>query len=168
MNNNTLLYIGRFVILVIVQVFFLNHINFLGYLNPYVYILFILLAPITIHKSAFLFFSFLLGLTIDIFGDSGGVHAGACLVIAYMRPLFLRYSFGLSYEFQTVKLSKVRFGERLAYVFLLVVTHHFVLFLLEIFNFSHFLLTLKKTLFTSIFSIIVMLLVLVLFRRKDS
>ncbi|KAA1247422.1 rod shape-determining protein MreD [Aquimarina sp. RZ0] len=168
MNNNILLYIGRFIILVFVQVFILNHVNFLGYLNPYIYIIFILLAPITIHKSLFLFLSFVLGLTIDIFGDSGGIHAAACLVIAYLRPIVLRSVFGLSYEFQTMKLNNARFGERLAYVILLVFTHHIVLFSLEIFNLSHILLIGKKTLFTSLFSIVVVMLILVLFRRKDS
>jgi len=168
MNNNILLHIGRFVSLVLIQVLILNHINFLGYLNPYIYIIFILLAPINIHKSLFLFLSFILGLTIDLFGDSGGVHASAAIIITYLRPVVLRSVFGLSYEFQTVKLSKVGFGERLAYVTLMVFIHHIVLFSLEIFNFSHTLLIAKKTLFSSLFSIIVIMLVLVLFRRKDS
>ncbi|OED43051.1 hypothetical protein AB832_02755 [Flavobacteriaceae bacterium (ex Bugula neritina AB1)] len=103
-----------------------------------------------------------------MFGDSGGVHATACLIIAYLRPMVLRFVFGLSYEFQTVKLSNVGFGERLAYVTLLVFLHHIVLFALEIFNFSHILLIVKKTLFSSLFSIVVIMLILVLFRRKDS
>ncbi|WP_405208370.1 rod shape-determining protein MreD [Aquimarina sp. LLG6339-5] len=168
MNNNVLLYIGRFLSLILVQVFILNHINFLGYLNPYIYIIFILLAPININKSLFLFLSFLLGLTLDLFGDSGGIHATACICIAYLRPVILRSVFGLSYEFQTVKLSKVGFGQRLAYVTLTVFIHHIILFSLEIFNFSHTLLIAKKTLFSSLFSIIVIMIVLVLFRRKDS
>ncbi|GAA3509059.1 rod shape-determining protein MreD [Aquimarina addita] len=168
MNNNVLLYIGRFIILILVQVFILNHINFLGYLNPFIYIIFILLAPITIRKSVFFLLSFILGLTMDMFGDSGGVHAAACLIIAYTRPVVLRSVFGLSYEFQTVKLNTLGIGERLTYVTLLVFIHHLVLFSLEIFNFSHILLILKKTLFTSLFSIVVIMLILVLFRRKDS
>ncbi|MGY3791572.1 hypothetical protein [uncultured Aquimarina sp.] len=112
--------------------------------------------------------SFILGITIDLFGDSGGVHATACISIAYLRPVILRSVFGLSYEFQTVKLSKVNFGQRLAYVTLMIFIHHIILFTLEIFNFSHILLIAKKTLFSSLFSIIVIMLVLVLFRRKDS
>ena len=168
MNNSVLLYIGRFLVLALVQVFLLNNINFLGYLNPYIYIIFILLAPINIHKSLFLFFSFLLGLTIDLFGDSGGIHASACIVIAYIRPIILRSIFGLSYEFQTVKLSKVGFGELLAYVSLMVFIHHSILFSLEMFNFTHVLLIAKKTLFSSLFSIIIIMLILVLVRKKDS
>ena len=168
MNKDTLSHIGRFVILILVQTFILNHINFLGWLNPYIYIIFILLAPININKSLFLLLSFLLGLTIDMFGDSGGVHAAACLIIAFFRPVALRTVFGLSYEFQTVKLGNTGFGEKLAYVTLMVLTHHIVLFSLEIFNFSHILLILKKTLFSSLFTIMITMLVLVLFRRNDS
>ncbi|AXT61291.1 rod shape-determining protein MreD [Aquimarina sp. AD10] len=168
MNRDTLLHIIRFISLILIQVLILNHVDFLGYLNPYIYIIFILLAPININKSLFLLLSFILGLTIDIFGDSGGVHAAACLVIAFFRPIALRTVFGLSYEFQTVKLSNTRFGEKLAYVILLVLTHHIVLFSLEIFNFSHILLIAKKTLFTSLFTIVITMLILVLFRRNDS
>jgi len=168
MSNSILLYIGRFLILVFVQVFILNHIDFLGYLNPYIYLIFILSAPFKIHKSVFLIASFILGLSIDMFGDSGGVHAAACITIAYIRPLILRSVFGLSYEFQTVKLGRVSFGELLAYVTLMVFIHHSILFSLEIFNFSHILLIAKKTLFSSLFSILMTLLVLILFRRKNS
>ncbi|SHI84205.1 rod shape-determining protein MreD [Aquimarina spongiae] len=168
MNKDTLSHIGRFVILILVQTFILNHINFLGWLNPYIYIIFILLAPLNINKSLFLLLSFILGLTIDMFGDSGGVHAAACLIIAFFRPVALRTVFGLSYEFQTVKLGNTGFGEKLAYVTLMVLTHHIVLFSLEIFNFSHILLILKKTLFSSLFTIMITMLVLVLFRRNDS
>ncbi|MCK8522563.1 rod shape-determining protein MreD [Aquimarina sp. D1M17] len=168
MNKEVVANIGRFVILILVQVLVLNHVNFMGYLNPYIYIIFILLAPININKSLFLLISFILGLTIDMFGDSGGVHAAASLVIAFFRPIALRSVFGLSYEFQTVKLSNISFGEKLGYVILMVLTHHIVLFSLEIFNFSHILLIAKKTLFSSLFTIVITMLVLVLFRRNDS
>lgn len=168
MNKDTLLHIVRFIILILLQVIILNHINFLGYLNPYIYIIFILLAPININRSLFLTISFILGLIIDMFGDSGGVHAAASTIIAFFRPIALRSVFGLSYEFQTVKLSNVKFGERFLYVIIMVLTHHIVLFSLEIFNFSHILLITKKVLFSSIFTIVITMLALVLFRRNDS
>jgi len=167
MNKDTILHIGRFILLVLLQVLVFNHINFLGDLNPYVYIIFILFIPITINKSLFLFISFVLGLTMDIFGDSGGVHAAACLVITFFRPVALRSVFGLSYEFQTMKLSKIGYVETLIYVTLMVLTHHIVLFSLEFFNLSHILPILKKTLFSSLFTIVIIMLVLVLFKRKS-
>ncbi|MFC5047365.1 rod shape-determining protein MreD [Aquimarina hainanensis] len=168
MNNDIATHTFRFLFLVLIQILILNHINFLGYLNPYLYIIFILLAPITINRSLFLVVCFLLGLFIDMAGDSGGIHAAACVTIAYLRPFILRSSFGLSYEFQTIKLNKVRFGERLAYVTLMVLIHHLILFFLETFNFSHIVTVLKKTLFSSLFTILTTMLALVLFRKNNS
>jgi len=52
-----------FILLVLVQVAILNHIYFLGYINPMLYILFIILYPLRKEKASFLILSFLLGLT---------------------------------------------------------------------------------------------------------
>ena len=77
MNNIVAANITRFIILVLIQVLVLININFLGYINPYIYILFIILFPIKNNRLLFIFLSFLLGLTVDLFLDSGGVHAAA-------------------------------------------------------------------------------------------
>ena len=157
----------RFISLVLVQVLLLNHINFLDYINPYLYILFILLYPIDGNKSLLIFLSFLLGLSIDMFGDSGGVHAAACVAIAYIRPLILKFSFGVSYEYNMIKLHKTAFLERLIYISFMVIIHHLILFSLEIFSFSHIILILKSTLFSGIFSIVLIFSTLLLFSKNS-
>ncbi len=157
----------RFIILVAIQVLLLNHINFLGYINPYLYILFILTFPFNSNKSLLIVLSFLLGLTIDIFGDSGGVHAAACVVIAYFRPVILKYSFGVSYEYNTIKINQVGFRQRLIYVSSMIILHHLVLFSMEIFNINHIMLLLKSTLFSGIFSIVLILSSISIFSKKS-
>jgi rod shape-determining protein MreD len=89
MNNTIFINSLRFVLLVLLQVLLLNNINFLGYVNPYFYILFLVLYPFNTPQSLFMFLAFLLGLSIDAFEDSGGIHAAASLFIAYVRPVFL-------------------------------------------------------------------------------
>ena len=69
--------IFRFIILVLVQVLVLNNIQFLGYINPYIYILFILSLPVRTPRWASLLLAFVLGLTIDIFANTPGMHASA-------------------------------------------------------------------------------------------
>lgn len=157
----------RFVIAVLAQVLICNHIDFLGYIDPLVYIYFILLFPFNANRSFFLVAAFLLGLTIDIFSDSGGANAAACVIIAYIRPFVLRFSFGISYEHQSVKLENTAFGQRMGYIIILTFVHHFFFFLLEIFNISSILIILRNTLFFSIFTILVITLSITLFSRKN-
>jgi hypothetical protein len=166
-NSEILVNIFRFIMLVLLQVLILNHINFLGYVNPYLYILFILLYPLDGNKGLLIFLSFFIGLSIDIFGDSGGIHAASSVFIAYIRPMLLKFSFGVSYEYNMVKINKVPLIERLTYIASMVFLHHIILFSMEIFSFSHILLILKSTLFSSIFSIILIFCTLLLFSRKS-
>ena len=167
MNSVIITNTFRFLILLLLQVLLLNNINFLGYINPYLYVLFIILYPFNGNQTLFLFLSFLLGGGVDIFEDSGGINDAACLITAYIRPVVLRFSFGVSYDYQTIKFSSTQPGARISYIAILVFVHHFILFLLEFFNFAHFLLLLKKTFFSGLFTIILVFITLTLFNRKS-
>jgi len=156
----------RFILLILVQALVLNHINFLGYINPYLYILFIILFPVKNNRMLFIFLSFILGLTMDFFFDSGGIHAAASVSIAYIRPAILKFCFGTVYEFQTVKFDTVAFSSKVLYITILTVIHHFILFSLETFNISKVIFILQKTFFSSIFTIILCVLVTIIFSRK--
>lgn len=166
MNNISFFSILRFVILVLAQGLVLNHINFLGYINPYPYILFIALFPINNNRTLFIFLSFLLGLSVDFFTDSGGIHAAACVTIAYIRPPILKFSFGTIYDNQTIKFNQIEVGNRFLYFSIIAIIHHLILFSLEVFNISDIILILKKTLFSSIFTIILCIILSVLFSPK--
>ncbi len=168
MKNSILINSVRFIALLIAQVFIFNNINFMGYLNPYPYILFILVFPFSANRSLFLLIAFLSGLTIDMFGNSGGIHAAASLVVAYFRPIALRFTFGVSYEYNAIKLPNVSFYERVVFITSLVFLHHIILFSLEVFNISSILYILKKTLFTGIFTSLLCLAFNILFSSRQS
>ncbi len=167
MNNVIVLNSIRFIVLILVQALILNSINFLGYVNPYIYILFILLFPVNNNRSLFLVLSFILGLTLDLFLDSGGVHAVACLTIAYIRPVVLKFSFGTLYDYHSLKFNETELIKRTTYITILVLIHHLILFSLEIFSSNKIILMLKKSLFSSIFTIILCILITILFSRKN-
>lgn len=164
MNSTVLLNIVRFVLLLAAQILIFNQIDFWGYVNPYPYILFILLFPVNGNKSALLAASFFLGITMDMFCDSGGVHAAACVILAYVRPTFFKFSFGVSYEYQTVKINDKLTPERFSFLLISVFTHHIILFLLEIFKLNFIFDILIRTILSSIFTLILCIVIIYIFK----
>ena len=157
----------RFILLILVQVLILNQFNLFGYINPYIYPLLIILLPFDIRGIQKLLLAFGLGICLDFFEDTGGIHAAATLTIAYFRPFFLRSAFGLSYDHQTLKFYDAPFRERFIYVSMMILVHHTVLFILEIFSVNHLLYLVEKVIYSSVFSIIIVLITLNLIRKKQ-
>lgn len=166
MNKVISIHTLRFFVLILFQVSIFNHINFMGYVNPYVYILFIAFFPIQNNRMLFLLFSFLLGLGVDLFSDSGGIHAAAALSIAYIRPVILKFSFGSTYQNHNIKFDTEALVTKIIYIALLSLLHHFVLFTLEVFSITKTILVLQKTLFSSIFTILLCVVLSVIFSRN--
>jgi len=164
MNSAMLFNIARFILLLAAQVVIFNNFNFLGYINPYPYILFIILYPVNGNKYGLLAASFLLGLTMDFFCNSGGVHAASCLMLAYFRPSIFKFSFGLSYEYQTVRLNDVLTPERFSFILLAVIIHHLTLFILEVFTFEYLWNIILRTFVSTIFTIIICILIIYLIK----
>ena len=164
MNSAVLANIARFILLLAAQILIFNNLNFLGYINPYPYLLFVILYPVNGNKTALLLSSFFLGLVLDMFCNSGGVHAAASLLLAYYRPYIFKFSFGLSYEYQTVKLNDVLTPERFSFLAIAVVLHHFVLFILEVFRMSFIFEIILKTFVSTIFTLIICILIIYLIK----
>jgi len=160
MNSAVLGNIARFILLLAAQILIFNNMAFLGYINPYPYILFIILYPVNGNKTGLLFASFCLGIIMDMFCNSGGVHAAASLVLAYYRPYIFKFSFGLSYEYQTVKLNDVLTPERFSFILISVIIHHFSLFLLEVFTINFLWEILLKTILSTIFTVIICIIII--------
>ena len=164
MNSALFVNIFRFILLLAVQIIIFNNMNFLGYISPFPYMLFIILYPVNGNKSGLLLAGFCLGIIMDLFSNSGGIHTAACLILAYYRPYLFKFSFGLSYEYQTVRLNDSLTPERFSFIFLSVVIHHFMLFLLEAFSVGFLLDTLIRTLLSTVFTIIICIIIIYLIK----
>ncbi|MGM0620586.1 MAG: rod shape-determining protein MreD [Bacteroidota bacterium] len=148
-----------FVVLVLIQVLFLNQMQISGYLNPYMYILFVLLLPLSAPRYIVLLSGFLIGLTIDIFSNSLGLHAAATVFIAYIRPFVVRSISDREEEINDFPgLKQNKFSWFLYYSSVMVFFHHFILFYLEIFSFTQFFNTLLRVVLSSLLSIFVIVL----------
>jgi hypothetical protein len=116
------------------------------------------------NKTALIISSFVLGLLLDMFTNSGGVHATACLILAYFRPYVFKFSFGLSYEYQTVKLNDVVTPERFSFLLIATLLHHIILFTLEAFEFSFFFDVLLRTLLSATFTLLLSIIIIYLIK----
>ena len=158
MNSSYFINIVRFVLLVLVQVLVFNQLNFFGFINPMVYILFLYWYPVKENKTSFILTAFFLGLAIDFFSDTMAMHTAATITIAYLRPAVMRFVFGVNYEFQSFKLGNTTKIQQATFLTLLILAHHLIYFSLEIFSLANVLLILKKVLFTSLGSLVMGLL----------
>lgn len=167
-NNSPFVIALRFVLLVLAQALLFNHLNFFGFINPMVYILFLYWHPIKENRALFITLSFLLGLTVDVFSDTTALHAASTVTIAYLRPAIMRFVFGVNYEFQSFRLANTTRIQQITFLALMIITHHLIFFSLEIFSFSNLLLILKKVVFTAAVSLVVGLLLRTLFRVRKT
>jgi rod shape-determining protein MreD len=160
MINSILRYTGIFILLILLQVLLFNNIMFSGYVNPYVYVMIILLLPVEIPSWLLLIISFLTGLSIDIFSGTIGMHTAATVITGFARPYVLRiiaprdgYESG---DGPSMSLYGVRWF--LIYSLIIVFIHHLSLFYLEVFSFTDFFRTMLRVILSSGFTVIFILL----------
>lgn len=164
MNNTLLINIFRFVSLLILQVVLFDNIELFGFVTPYPYIIFILLYPLNANRAGLIAASFFLGLILDAFSNSGGVHAAACVSLAYFREPFLKFSFGISYEYHMMKITDKISNELMTYLAISTLFHQLILYSLEIFSFQFILEILLRTISSSILTLVFIIILIFLIK----
>lgn len=166
--SKTIYFALLFLFIVLLQVLVLNNVLFLGYVNPYLYIIFLFLFPLKKDRFRFLFIAFLLGLSIDVFSDSGGIHAFSTLTIAYFRLFFVKVFFSkYEVDYPFFDLSLEPFGKKFNYVATLTLIHHFILFSFANFSFHNFSQVLLNTLYSSVFTLLLYFPIVYIFSKKQ-
>jgi rod shape-determining protein MreD len=160
----------RFVVLVFLQVFLLKNITLYNLSTPYLYILFILLLPFETPNVLLFILAFILGITIDAFYDTPGLHAAACVLLAFVRILFISITVqkdGFDNEPEpTLSIMGLRWF--FTYALVLTLFHHFFLFNLEAFNISELQYMIGRVIMSALFTVFLMLMSgLLFFRRKE-
>lgn len=155
----------RFILLVFMQVLIIQNINLSGYIILLPYVLVIIILPFETNKLIVLFTAFFLGVCVDYFYDSSGIHAAACTVMGFSRHYVLKYiaprdgyDIGVKPTIEDMGLEWF-----LRYAGTLVLMHHFFLFYLEIFRFSEFFQTLLRVILSSVGTLGLLILIQFLF-----
>lgn len=168
MNNLFLRNTIRFFLLIFVQVLIIDNLKLEGYVNPYLYIYFILLLPYETPKWLLLASSFLIGFSVDIFSNSGGIHAAASTFIAFIRPGIIsitstkdQHESGTEPSVKDLGLNRF-----FLYAAILTLAHHFILFYIEVFRFTEFFRTFIRVLASSAATISLVLILEYTFKSK--
>jgi hypothetical protein len=162
--------IFRLAIFILVQVYVLNKIPFLHrFIVPYLYFLFILWLPFSISRLGLLLVGFVTGLTLDYFTQTPGLHAAACVLIAYARPFIINLltpKDTAEFNYREPSPRAMGWAPYTLYAFVLTLMHHGYMTLLEWLQFGSFLDFLVKVAATTGISMLLIFTVELLFPRK--
>jgi rod shape-determining protein MreD len=146
--------IFRFVVVILFQVLVMDNVLINGYMIPYIYLLFILLMPFETPRWIQLLSGFALGLAMDLFTGTAGMHTAATVLAAFARPYLLEMLASRDgYEPETFpRIHYYGFLWFLKYTALIVLIHHLALFYLEVFQLKFFFSTLLRVVLSTILS----------------
>lgn len=168
MALQVLKYIIRFVLLLGLQVFVLNHINLFGIIHPYLYVFFIITLPANTSRWFLLIIAFFTGICVDIFTYTPGLHTSATVAMAFAQIYLLRVFAPPDEvpEGTEPHVGTIGFNRFALYVILLVFTHHLWLYITEAFRFGDFSVTFLRSGLNSLMTVlIIMVTELALFFR---
>ena len=154
-----LLILKRFIFFTLLQGLIFNNFDFYDIYDPYICLVFIITFPIKVDKITFMIISFVFGFVLDIYSNSLGINAAACLSIAFLRSYILSFIFGSFYDPHGIKLIKnyvleSTFSQKFLYISSIIIIHHLFIFSLETFSFKFISLIVYKTLITYLISLI--------------
>jgi len=160
----------RFAVLILLQVYVLNRIPHLHqFITPYLYFLFILWLPFSVSRQWLLLIGFITGLTLDYFTMTPGLHAAACLLIAYVRPFLITIltpKDSTEFNYREPSPRAMQWTPYLVYVFVLTLLHHGYMVFLEWMSVGSFLDFIIKVIASTGISLLMILAVELLFPRK--
>ena len=145
--------------LLFLQILILNNFLFDGYLNPYIYIAFVLFLPPRSSEFYVLSLAFLIGAIVDVFEGAYGVHTAASVFIAFIKPaLFRVFKTGKTELSETSEIAQLGLLRSLGFLLISLFLHHFILFSIENFAWDNLFSLLMRTIYSSLFSFTFVLL----------
>jgi len=130
--------IGRYIVVMLLQVLLFDQLQLLGVCHPYIYVLCLMMMPITLPHSADMIIGAAVGIVMDIFCNSLGVHMAACILLMFLRPYILGTIVSDKDRLnEQINLRTIGMEALIKYVVILVVIHHLTVFMLAAWSWSH-------------------------------
>lgn len=130
--------IGRYILVMLLQVLLFDQLQLLGVCHPYIYILCLMMMPVTLPHNVDMIIGALVGVVMDIFCNSLGVHTAACILIMFIRPYIISSMVNdIDRLNEAISMHVLGVENMIKYVLILVFVHHAVVFLLTAWSWSH-------------------------------
>ncbi len=170
MIKDIILSLIRFVLLVCLQVFLLDNVHLFGFINPMVYIWFIIMLPFVTPKWLVMVSAFAIGMCVDVFSADIGINALACVLIGFLRPMLLNAFSGNidNAAFELPSISSLGVKNFVFYALSMILIHHTVYFFVEVFALNEIGQILARIILSSIVTLLIILLLDMIFIRKKS
>jgi len=163
-------YTTQLALILLVQLIIVSNIEIHPYINPFIYIVFILALPFKLKPWIVVVISFLTGALVDTFTTTPGLHMAATTLMGYVRGFYLKFAAGKE-DFQgkaNPGIASKGFIWFFIYSLFLVFVHHTALFFLEIYGFSEFFSTMLRIFASTLMSVALILLgQMVFYRNKE-
>ena len=150
--------IGRYVVVMLLQVLLFDQLQLWGVCHPYVYVLCLLMMPITLPHTVEMLIDAGVGLVMDVFCNSLGVHTASCILLMFIRPYLLGAFVNDTDRLnEQISLRSIGMEALIKYVVILVVIHHLMVFTLAAWSWSHIWFVLIETLVSSLISCLIVI-----------
>jgi rod shape-determining protein MreD len=142
----------------VLQVLLFNRLQMGGLCHPYIYVMCLLMMPITLSHSADMLIGALVGLAMDVCCNSLGIHMAGCILLMFIRPYLIGVVVNDKDRLnEQISLRSIGFEALVKYVVILVILHHLTVFLLGAWSLSHIHFVLMETAVSSLITILLII-----------
>lgn len=150
--------LGRYIIVMLLQVLLFDQLQLLGVCHPYIYILCLMMMPITLPHSVDMIIGAVIGLIMDVFCNSLGIHTAACILLMFVRPYLIGAIVNDKDRLnEQISLHAIGMEAMLKYVIILVIVHHLTVFAIGAWSWQHIGFVILETLVSSTVTILVIM-----------
>lgn len=161
MNNRNFIIAIKLLLFLTIDIFVVSRFELGSYFIPHIYFLSIISLPVRTSKAVMLLFAFFTGLIVDLFMNTGGLHASASVMMAFVRLFTLRMYINPEDEDNNISPGLYTLGNRkyIIYASVLILVHQLTFFTMEVFKMDSFFLILKKTFASTLLDILLVLFI---------
>lgn len=160
--------VASFFVYLLLQVLLMKNVALFGLAFCFIYLSFILLLPFETSRMRLLLTAFALGFCTDVFYDTGGLHAAACVITGFVRPFVLQTIVPSGGYDASMRPWASIMGMRwfITYCLLMITLHGFALFAVEALAFSLLPSAITKAVASAVLTTAVMYLFQLLFYKR--